>query len=69
MSRKITVELTEAEALALLFASGNILEATGEDEQVQFFGNRQTCAAAHRADEKITAAIQNRGRRRKERET
>lgn len=58
MSAKLTVVLTEAEANAFLFAAGNILDASGDREILDFYcGRAQTRDAAFRARDKIRDAF------------
>lgn len=56
-SRKITIELTKAEALAALKAFRETLNQTSEEEQIGIFGHTQSVIAAYRALAKIEAAL------------
>ena len=56
--KNITVELTAAEANALLFAAGNILDACSEEEVTDFYnGKKHEQNAAFRARDKIRKAL------------
>ena len=56
--RAITVKLTVLEAEALLYAAGNIIDAAGEDEVLDFYaGDKRRRNAASRAWCKMKSAL------------
>lgn len=63
MSRHVMIRLTKAEAKALQWAAGNILDACDDREIASFYcGYRRQAAAGKRAFHKLKSALIARGK-------
>lgn len=61
MTRSVRVDLTEAEAKALLQAIGNSLTGDDDDESA-IVGDKAKIRAAYRGQQKIVTALYNRNK-------